>query len=115
VRDRLERNPDLLAPPGLERLRVGASRTVAEVQEPARDEARGPVGRDVAEPHREKRPRLLGGNLDGQSRRAEDLDALLERLAREGEREVVVAALVAREVRVRPRTPATGIQSRALG
>ena len=69
-----------------------------EVEDPARHERRGAVGREVAEADCQERARPVDGKLQPDLGEAEDLERLLERIGVERERERVVGALVGGEV-----------------
>jgi hypothetical protein len=71
---------------------------VGEVQQPARDEQRRAVGRDVAHPDRNERPRAVGGDLERHLGKPEHFDTPLERRRGERQRPAVLGALVDREV-----------------
>ncbi len=71
----------------------------AQVEQPARDQRRGPVGRDVAHANRYERPRLLDAQLERRLALAQQLDPLLEGRAVPAQRGAVIGTLVEREVR----------------
>ena len=83
---------------GLERIGAVVAVAVGEVEQPARDQQRGAVGRHAAEAHGHQRARPVGRQLQLQLGEAQDLERLGERREVERERALVLGALVARPV-----------------
>src|SRR5439155_19287053 len=105
----------LVAASRLERARLLVALTVAQVEQAACDERRGPVRGDVAEANGDERLGAVGRERQLELGEAEQLQPLGERLAGEGERQAVLGALVDRQIpRDSPGAPESAVEPGGL-
>src|SRR6185295_7070764 len=90
------------APARFERRREFVAVAMAEVLDGVGDAAHRAVGPHVVETDGEKGHRLVGGTFELDLGGADDLDRLGQDAGVEGERALIVARLVAREIRAEP-------------
>ena len=116
VGDRAQLDGDRVPAARHERRGILVPGVVGEVEQPARDEGRRPVGPDVAQARRDQRTRAVGGDGQRQLGGPEQLEALAERRGVERQRAAVVGPLVVGVVaRSAPRAPRPGVDPGRLG
>ncbi len=100
VAEVVELDGDAVALAGLQRLRLAMPVAMREIERPIADTGRGAARRHVAEPHANERQRPVDCELERRLRRAQELEALGQRLGIEDERVAVILALIGRHVAV---------------
>ena len=105
----------LIAPTGLERLRLVVSVAVGQVQKLPRYQQRGAVRQHLAETHHDRSLGAVGCQIERNDGSPEHRKRLLERRRVEHHRHAVVGALVVRVIgRLALATPRPGVQAAGL-